>query len=217
MLSDPAAASSPEEAYEMLLNKIFNFTEDNSPTKEGLKVYLDKANISYKKTENTNDRSVRLIIISLLHNNIISTLFYYFKTDYVILSYNYNRLQTGYKLKSKPNFNAPTKEEIEQPLIPPASVNNDLISLIFNFKTGKKKNISKLHMKELIALSILFNLTTDAKCAVMKDNLRVLLEEEINNKVVAYNNINNDNSDSNDDVESVVNNAKTVILYCNVI
>ena len=67
MLSDPAAASSPEEAYEMLLNKIFNFTEDNSPTKEGLKVYLDKANISYKKTEKTNDRSVRLIIISLLY------------------------------------------------------------------------------------------------------------------------------------------------------
>ena len=50
VFSDPAAASSPEEAYEMLLNKIFNFTEDNCPTIEGLKVFLDKADIGYKKS-----------------------------------------------------------------------------------------------------------------------------------------------------------------------
>ena len=50
MLSDPAAATSPEEAYEFLIKKILSFTEDNCPTVEGLKVYLDKANIIYKKS-----------------------------------------------------------------------------------------------------------------------------------------------------------------------
>jgi hypothetical protein len=50
MLSDPAAASTPEEAYEFLLKKIFSFTEDNCPTAAGLQIYLDKAHINYKKS-----------------------------------------------------------------------------------------------------------------------------------------------------------------------
>lgn len=49
VLYDPASAKSPEEAYQMLVNKIMNFTED-SCTAEGFIVYLNKANIPYKKS-----------------------------------------------------------------------------------------------------------------------------------------------------------------------
>jgi hypothetical protein len=49
VLFDPAAAKSPEEAYQMLVNKILNFTED-SCTAEGFIAYLNKANIPYRKS-----------------------------------------------------------------------------------------------------------------------------------------------------------------------
>jgi len=49
VISDPAAAKTPEEAYSMLLEKIFSFTVD-SLTADGFKSYLDKANISYAKS-----------------------------------------------------------------------------------------------------------------------------------------------------------------------
>lgn len=49
VISDPAAAKTPEEAYAMLLNKIFSFTVD-SLTADGIKSYLDKGNISYAKS-----------------------------------------------------------------------------------------------------------------------------------------------------------------------
>ena len=57
-------------------------------------------------------------------------------------------------------------------------------------------------MKDLIALSSLFNLPTDVKCGVMKENLKTLSEDEIKNKVVS-----NVNSYSNDD-ESVVSSSR---------
>ena len=49
VLFDPAAAKSPEEAYQMLVDKILNFNED-STTAEGLISYLNKANIPYRKS-----------------------------------------------------------------------------------------------------------------------------------------------------------------------
>lgn len=49
LLFDPAAAKTPEEAYQMLVDKILNFTED-SCTAEGFIIYLNKANITYKKS-----------------------------------------------------------------------------------------------------------------------------------------------------------------------
>ena len=47
IISDPAAAKTPEEAFDLLLNKILNFNVD-SCTKEELYLYSDKANIKYK-------------------------------------------------------------------------------------------------------------------------------------------------------------------------
>ena len=48
VISDPAAAKTPEEAYSLLLEKIFSFTEDSLTAKQFM-VYLDKAKIPYNK------------------------------------------------------------------------------------------------------------------------------------------------------------------------
>jgi hypothetical protein len=87
-------------------------------------------------------------------------------------------------MRPKPNFDAPT-EKIEKISSPVESVNeaNVLINLIFNFKTEKKKSISRLSMKNLISLSKLFDLPSNAKCSVMKENLEALSEIEIKNKL----------------------------------
>ena len=49
VIFDPAAAKTPEEAYQMLVDKILNFNED-SCTAEGFISYLIKGKIPYKKT-----------------------------------------------------------------------------------------------------------------------------------------------------------------------
>ena len=150
-------------------------------------------------------RSVRVITNLLLES------YHNFRSLYdlniIILNYKYyNRLQTGYKLKPKPNFNAPTKVEQSQFLQATENDTNTLLSLLFNFTTGKKKSIKKLHMKDLISLSSLFNLKTeDCKCALLRENLEALSEEVIRSKVI--NSVNN--NDSNDD-ESVVISEKSV-------
>ena len=46
---DPASAKTPEEAYQLLVDKILNFNED-SCTAEGFISYLIKGNIPYKKS-----------------------------------------------------------------------------------------------------------------------------------------------------------------------
>lgn len=51
IISDPAAAKTPAEAFELLLNKIMNFTVD-SCTKEEFQLYLKKADITYKVSWN---------------------------------------------------------------------------------------------------------------------------------------------------------------------
>ena len=57
-----------------------------------------------------------------------------------------------------------------------------------------KKSINKLNLKELIALSSLFNLPINVKCDVMKDNLKALSEHEIKTKIDC--NVNSDDGKS---------------------
>jgi hypothetical protein len=49
ILSDPAAARTPQEAYELFLDKILNLQYDDA-TKDKLKEYLDNAKIPYAKS-----------------------------------------------------------------------------------------------------------------------------------------------------------------------
>ena len=108
-------------------------------------------------------------------------------------------------MRPKPTFNAPT-EKVEKSSSPQLSVvdnTNALIELLFNVKTDKKKNISRLNMKQLIALSNLFDLPSDAKCAVMKENLQALSDNVIKNKLSIA-------SDINDDSDKVVSSDDSI-------
>ena len=110
-------------------------------------------------------------------------------------------------MRPKPTFNAPT-EKVEKSSSSPQlsevdNTSNALIELLFNFKTDKKRNVSRLNMKQLIALSKLFNLPSDAKCAVMKENLQALSDNVIKNKLLI-------SSDINDDSDKVVSSDDSI-------
>ena len=122
-----------------------------------------------------------------------------------ILKYNLCRLQEVYKTRKFPSFDSvkhvhedlrvkhePKLEEVSFP-----TVNHDLLSNIFHFKSGKKKSVSKLKQNILIELCKLFDLPTDSNCLKLRDMLNNVSIEKIKEKVKEVSNCNrNDNKRS---------------------